>query len=128
MNKSRGFTLIELMITVAIVGILAAIAYPSFLAQIRKSRRVEAQSTLMSIAAKQQQMLLDVRSYAADTATLNLTPPDSVTKNYTVSMVVSTSTVPAFTATAAPLGGQAADTCGTLSLTDAGVKSPASCW
>jgi len=128
MNKSRGFTLIELMIAVAVVGILAAIAYPSFLAQIRKSRRVEAQTTLMSIAAKQQQMLLDVRSYAADTATLNLTPPDSVTKNYSVSMVVSTSTVPAFTATAAPLGGQVADTCGTLSLTDAGVKSPASCW
>lgn len=79
MGRDKGFTLIELMITVAIVGILAAIAYLAYQDQVRKSRRAEAQSVLMNIGTRQQQMLLDTRSYAATAASLSVTVPPQVT-------------------------------------------------
>ncbi len=128
MKKADGFTLIEVMVTVAIVAIIASIAYPSYLGQVRKSRRAEAQSTLMSIAGKQQQMILDTRSYASTVAALNIAVPTSVSQNYTISVTVGTATVPTFTALATPLGKQAADSCGTLSVTQSGVKTPSNCW
>lgn len=128
MSRQRGFTLIELMIVVAVIGILAAVAYPSYLDQVRKGRRAEAQAALLNIAAKQQQNLLDVRSYRSTLADLNVGLPASVQQTYTVTLVVGTGTVPSFTATAAPLHSQTADSCGSLSLTDRGTKSPATCW
>jgi type IV pilus assembly protein PilE len=128
MIKSQGFTLIELMITVAIIGILAAVAYPSYLDQVRKARRAEAQAVLMNIAARQQQMLLDTRSYADTTSALNVTVPATVQKTYGVTITVGTGAAPTFTATAAPSGSQAADQCGTMSINQAGTKSPSSCW
>ncbi len=128
MKKAGGFTLIEVMVTVAIVAIIASIAYPSYLDQVRKSRRAEAQSTLMNIAGKQQQMILDTRSYASTIAELNVAVPSSVSKNYTVSLNVGTATVPTFTVLATPLGSQASDSCGPLSVSQAGIKSPSNCW
>lgn len=130
MNRKNvaGFTLIEVMVTVAIVGILASIAYPTYLSQIRKSRRAEAQTTLMNIAARQQQMVLDTRQYADTTAALNVSVPSTVALNYTISISVGSATVPTFNALATPLGAQAADSCGTLSVDQAGIKSPPSCW
>lgn len=128
MTSSRGFTLIELMITVAVIGVLAAVAYPAYLDQVRKARRAEAQAALLNISARQQQMLLDTRSYAANTATLNVSIPATVQQTYTISLTVGAATVPTFTATATPTGAQAADKCGVLSITQTGTKSPATCW
>lgn len=128
MSRQRGFTLIELMIVVAVIGILAAVAYPSYLDQVRKARRAEAQATLLNIGAKQQQNLLDMRSYRSSIADLQVSVPASVQLTYSLTVVVGTGTVPAFTATAAPIGTQAADSCGTLTLTHRGAKSPATCW
>lgn len=65
-KKARGFTLIELMITVAIVAILAAIAYPSFQNSIRKSRRTEAKTALENVAAEQERYYYRNNAYTRD--------------------------------------------------------------
>jgi type IV pilus assembly protein PilE len=123
-SRVRGFTLIEVMLVVAIVGILALIAYPSYENQIRKSRRASAQSHLMDIAARQQQFLLDQRAYAASVAALNMTTPADVSAYYTITVTPNNAaTPPSFSATAAPTGAQTLDKAGTLGITDAGVKT-----
>lgn len=136
-RHTQGFTLIELMITVAIVGILAAIAYPSYLSYIVKSNRAAAKSFLLEVSSRQQRYLLDARSYAPDLATLQMTAPPEVSKNYTVTTAPTAgATPPGFTASAAPSGSQAVRDvgCGTLTIDEAGTKSVsgssgvAACW
>jgi type IV pilus assembly protein PilE len=64
MRNTRGFTLIELMITVVVVGILAAIAYPSYQTYMQKTRRSEAQQLMLAISARQAQFIIDARGYS----------------------------------------------------------------
>jgi type IV pilus assembly protein PilE len=132
-----GFTLIELMITVAVIGILSAIAYPSYVGQVQKGRRADAQAALMNVAARQQQSLLDTRAYAASVSALSITLPTSVTQWYDVTVSAPATTtaapVPTFTVQAAPKGNQATDSCGTLIIDQNGSKttSPSTtsgCW
>jgi type IV pilus assembly protein PilE len=66
MKTHRGFTLIEVMIVVAIVGILAAVAYPSYLEYLKKGRRADAQTFMSDIANRESQYLLDARLYTAN--------------------------------------------------------------
>ena len=123
LNKTKGFTLIEVLVVLGIVAILAAIAYPMYLNQVRKGHRADAQAFLMDVANREQQYLLDARSYAtgaAAIATLNMAMPDTVANFYTVSVAPGAAT-PSFVITATPKGSQVPD--GPLTLDDTGSKT-----
>ena len=120
----------------AVVAILTAIALPSYARYVKKSRRGDAEATLMDIAQREQQYLLDARSYAPNIATLNTTIPVDVSTYYTIQICQTTAlcpaapggTPPTFAIIATPIAGspQAGDY--TLTLDNTGVKSPASVW
>jgi type IV pilus assembly protein PilE len=124
-RSSSGFTLIESMVTVALVAILAAVAYPSYLAHITRANRSAAESYLLEVSTLQQRYLLDARSYAADMTTLSASPPSSVSSSYAITTAAKAGTTPpGFTVTATPVGAQLArDTqCGVLSIDEAGAR------
>lgn len=124
MRKSRGFTLIELMVAVAVVAILAAVAVPSYQEHVRKGRRADAQAFLMRVANQQQQYILDARTYALGAGALGLlnSPvPATVAPYYNVTVTPDApATPPAFTVTATAIGAQVKD--GDLSVDQAGAK------
>lgn len=115
------------MIAVAIVGILAAIAYPSYQDHLRKGRRAAAQSFLIDVAARQQQYLIDARSYAAGAGAigaLNLALPVDVSRFYTVTIGPAAPTLPpSYTITATPITGSVQIPDGALSLDHQGSKT-----
>ena len=127
-RRQGGFTLIELMITVAVIGILAAVSYPMYQNAMVKNRRSAAQAFLADVAQRQQQFLLDNRGYAGSVGDLRVTAPADVSRYYDLSITAAASTPPSFTATATPksAGSQVRD--GALSITHNGTKLPAGKW
>jgi type IV pilus assembly protein PilE len=120
-RKTWGFTLMELMIAVAVVGILAAVAFPSYQSQVIKTRRSDGKAALMSAAAKQEQYYLDNKTYADTLAKLNVAAA-SPEGYYQIRITASSAT--AFTLQAAPQGSQTSDTiCGNLTLNNLGTKT-----
>lgn len=138
-TKQKGFTLIELMIAVAIIGILTSVGYPSYQNHIRKAKRVEAQGALVAFATAMEQWRVENNSYkvGTDGTTIsdifsNQVPTDGGTKTYTLSLV---SDATSYTLTATPDGAQTSDECGTLTLKNTGEKGAAkddaavaNCW
>ena len=136
MKSKRGFTLIELLIVVAIITIIAAIAFPAYQQHIIRSNRSAAQSFIQGVANKQEQYILDSRVYANTLTLLNTTVPSEVSKNYAITITGVTATPPGYTIVATPTGFQLSkDTkCGTVSVNQLGAKSisgsgtVATCW
>lgn len=127
-NRIRAFTLIELMITVAILGVVAAIAYPSYTQYVVKSNRAAAQAHLMEIADKQAQYLIDNRAYASSVSDLGLTTPAKVAGLYNIVITVPAGNPPGFTAAANAKAGTAQSGDGNLTIRHNGEKTPAEKW
>lgn len=133
-----GFTLIELMIVVAIIGVLAAVAIPAYQQSVRNGGRAEAQSVLLQVAANQERFYSDNNSYSANANPLVSPAVATITSEaglYQVAVAACSGGAIAncFIATATPQGNQAADSCTTLTITNTGLKGAtgdtvANCW
>jgi len=127
MRRSEGFSLLEILIVVAIIGILAAIALPSYKKQIQRSNRAAAQSFMSDAANKQQIFLSTARTFATSIPELNMTPPADISpKFYTFTIDPIVGPPPCFTITAKAQGTQADD--GDLTLDCNGTKTPSDKW
>lgn len=137
-RHSSGFTLIELMIAVAIVGILAAIAFPAYQSQVEQTRRTTAKSDLLELSQWMERRYSNGFDYrdtsgsapAAPSLPFNQSPQDGNTAFYNIGFDSNGVTRDAFTLEATPTGGQVGDDCGTLTLNEQGVKGAdeTNCW
>jgi type IV pilus assembly protein PilE len=84
LKMSRGFSLIELLITIAIIGVLSALAYPAYDNYIMKSRRTEAKTTLMEMAQKQEDFRADTNAYTGDTVKLQMSWGDKTYYGFSI--------------------------------------------
>lgn len=134
LKLSSGFTLIELMIVILIVGILASIAFPAYNDQMRKGKRSDGVTALMQVAQAQERFFSRGFSYSNDIQTqlgFGANPYVSEEGYYNVTVAIPGACVSGavntcFTATATAIGGQAGDTnCATLTIDDRGVKTSA---
>ena len=124
----RGFTLIEVMIVVAIVGILSALALPSYNEYIRRGHRAEARAALLQGAQWMERAATATGTYPL-TASFPTTLTTMQSGRYTVAVAsppASAASGAAFTLTATPAGGQVGDKCGSYTLTHSGVRGAAS--
>ena len=143
--RQTGMTLVELMIVVVIVGILAAVGYPSYLQYVTRTNRQAARAAIYTVADRQEQFFLDNKAYAADLTTLGYgddaigisrdgqrTGADDASRIYTLS--IGDADAVSYTIEAVPEGAQAErDTdCGSLSLTNTGLRDQTGgsdrCW
>lgn len=126
-TNRKGFTLVELMIVIAIVAILVALALPSYGRYVRKANRGEAQQLLLNWANNQELWRANNASYADESTALGVPTHDKYT--FTVTDESSTS----YTLTADPINDQANDkdkgtSCDPLTLDQSNAKTPAECW
>ncbi|MDO6610061.1 type IV pilin protein [Shewanella sp. 1_MG-2023] len=130
MRNENGFTLIELMIAVIIIGILSSIAYPSYTQFVAKGARADGLAGLMDVANRQEQFYLDNRKYTTDMTKLGLNADPWVVDNtyYSIDAVVVNNTD--FTLTASAKGTQVTrdPNCVSITLNATGIKLPEECW
>lgn len=119
-KHSQGFSIIELMIVIVIVGIIATIAIPSYESYMTKARRAEAHAALMEVAARVERATIQASSYEdLSLADLNV---NEFTGN-SLYQITMTTTANGYTISALPIGIQENDTeCGTLTLDQTGTK------
>jgi len=128
-RRAKGFTLIELMVVVAVVAILVAVAVPAYQEQVRKSRRGQAQADLVELAQRAERFHTVNNSYEdfwdSVPAAHKVSPRDGGNAFYNLDAEAAANT---FELTAVPISGtaQASDRCGTMTINQAGVKTHSS--
>lgn len=131
-KNNSGFTLVELMIVIAIIGILAAVGYPAYTSAVKKANRADAIDSLLSLAGRMEEYYMNNDTYVG--ATINAAGTGTVGSNKTsddlYTLSITSATAFAYNLTATP---KTADTeCGNLILNSLGQKSAstgaAGCW
>lgn len=125
MRYSKGFTILELMATMALIGVLTAIAYPSYVAQISKGRRAEAVAALLKAALKEEKYFSDHGAYTSNMTQLGFNADPATTEHgfYQFDAAVPNGGQ-SFVLTATRLGVQMTDTeCGDLTYSSLSIRS-----
>ena len=129
MKTQKGFTLIELMIVVAIIGLLAGIGYPAYVGQMTKARRSDAQQLILDISNKLEQHVMDARNYTADLTKLFINEDDwtCIAANcsnafYTITITLDAGPPPTYLIQGVPVAGGTQASDGNLSLASTGAK------
>jgi type IV pilus assembly protein PilE len=135
-SRNRGVTLLELMAVVTVIGILGAIAIPSYRQYVMRAQRTEAKSALLRLQTNQERFYLTNRTYSGDPAVLGFA--GNITERGTYALVIAGAGANGYTATATPRAGGAIDMtadaqCTSFSLTATGIRTAtgsdaARCW
>lgn len=122
--RQRGFTLIEMMVVVLIIGILSAVAFPSYVSYVQKSRRFDVQAAMYKTAAEMEREYTEKNTYADG----GLAAEAASHPYYTVTFSAKSSQ--AYTIQAVPKDAQVKDECGTMTLAHTGAYAPTTkgCW
>jgi type IV pilus assembly protein PilE len=134
-GKSAGFSLIELVVALAVIAVLAAIALPSYQASMRKSRRTEGKVLLQTVLAAEERYYVNFNHYTADTGSAGIaTAKESLPSGYyALTKLDLGAGAQSVIATVSPRNAQQDDACGDLTLDSTGHRdatgaSAAECW
>jgi type IV pilus assembly protein PilE len=126
-RRTRGITLIELLIVIVIIGILVAMSYPLYTSNVRKARRSDATLALNDLAARLERYYTENNTYATATIAAGAATDvlnSSITTEQHYALAITAQTATAYTIIATPLGDQSNDAlCGTFTMTSTGVKT-----